>query len=188
MLHLRTSERPMRPSVLVAVVVIALGIWWMPATAAASCGGWPTIAAHLNAGDIVFVGTVAELADLNRTALVDVEEIWQGPEVSAQVTVHAGTGDPNSMSSVDRFYRAGVRYLFAVRVVDGELRDDACSATQEWSDDLALDRPVTAATPDAGPSSEVGGEFNVPIAVLVAGLGLALLVGISAVAFRSREP
>jgi hypothetical protein len=91
--------------------------------------------------------------------------------------------DPQAMSSIDRTYSAGVRYLFAVAVQGDRLSDDACTATREWVAELADVRPATVATPpplDADPGP------GVP-ATAVAIAGAVLLIGlVSVLAFRSR--
>lgn len=115
------------------------------------------------ASDLVFVGSVTDLANGDRWATFRVEEIWKGDPEGDRVEVRAGpagrTGAP-AATSVDRTYVAGQRYVvFAsdlsrrpgavfdfgdgARWIDG-----ACSATQLYEPSLDRLRP-----PDAGPVS-----------------------------------
>jgi hypothetical protein len=162
---------------------LAVALSLVPATAAASCGEMPPVDEHLSAAEIVFVGTVVSLTNLDRTALVDVHEVWAGAALPAQVTVHGGMDDPQAMTSTDRTYTAGVRYLFAVTMQDDRMSDDACTATREWTAELADLRPETVATP---PPLESGPGAGIP-ATAIAIAGAVLLIGlVSVLAFRSR--
>lgn len=162
---------------------LALAVSLLPGTAAASCGEMPPIDEHLSAAQIVFVGTVVSLTNADRTALVDVHEVWSGAALPAQVTVHGGMDDPQAMSSIDRTYSAGVRYLFAVTMQGDRMSDDACTATREWTDELADLRPATVATP---PPLESDPGAGIP-ATAIAIAGAVLLIGLGSVlAFRSR--
>lgn len=137
---------------LMATLLVGLGALWAPATASASCAFvegqelWRT-------ADAVFVGTVTEVGNNARWAKVTVDEVWRGPDQPVEVEVRGGPADPGTASSVDRTYEVGVRYLFAVMVVEGNLEDNACSGTtQVEAIDLDAMRPDEA----RGPSETAG--------------------------------
>lgn len=165
---------------------ITLGLWGLlaPGSVAASCAGFPPLEEHLAQADVVFVGTVVSLADEQRTALVEVEEIWRGPELPAEVTVHGGFPG-QGFSSVDRSFETGARYLFAPSFDEGRLEDNACTATQIWSDELAALRPASVSTPEPEPADE-GSPGGIPAAALVIALAVALVAGVGVAAFRRR--
>lgn len=162
---------------------LALAVSLLPGTATASCGEMPPIDEHLSAAEIVFVGTVVSLTNVDRTALVDVHEVWSGAALPAQVTVHGGMDDPQTMTSVDRTYSVGVRYLFAVTIQGDRMSDDACTATREWTDELADLRPATVATP-AQPESDPG--VGIPATAIAIAAAVLLIGLVSVLAFRSR--
>ena len=147
-------------------LALALGaILPSSAVALASCAIAPSLPEQLGQADTVFVGTVRGFDPADRTVLVDVHEVWRGPDLASTAIVRIGpAGGP---TSVDRQYTIGSRYLFAPSIADGVISDDACSATREYEDSLAAFRPADARQP-------LGGEPQQP-----AGFGMAmLLVGV----------
>lgn len=157
-----------------------------PTPAVASCAEFPPLREHLADADVVFTGTVIGLHNQDRTATFAVTEIWRGPDLLPEVVVHGGMDDPNTFSSVDRTFELGADYLVASRVVDGELVDNACSATQPWNARLAELRPDDARSPDGTDGgTEEGLAFPI-LPVAVGALFVALIAG-SLIAFRTRE-
>lgn len=172
---------------LMPAVASLLAMAWLlaPARVSASCAEFPPLEEHLARAGVVFVGTVVSVADDGRTATVAVEEVWRGPALPAEVTVH-GSFDPVGFTSVDRSFEDGTRYLFAPAVSDGRLQDDSCTATRPWTDELAGLRPATVATPEPIPTTEEGGGGGtIPVALIVAAIVIAV-VGGSLIAFRAR--
>ena len=168
---------------LVASLGLGLVALWAPAVADASCAPPPDGQELWRTADAVFVGTVTSVDNNARWATVSVDEIWSGPDQPAEVVVRGGPGDPGTMSSVDRTYEVGVRYLFAVMIVNGNLEDNACSGTIAV-DGIDLDsmRPADARPPDGGPISgddplDLGGLTG-PLLVtsIVGGLLLATVL------------
>lgn len=93
---------------------------------------------------MVFVGTVTGTSDGGRTATVHVDELWRGPVVSAEVTLHGSPG-VSAGTSVDRHYENGKRYLFVPENGGGtEVTDNSCSMMREFSSDLNAYRPASA--------------------------------------------
>lgn len=174
----------MRTRSVVAAITLGLVGLLAPGAAAASCAEFPPLEEHLAQAEVVFVGTVVSVTDEQRTALVQVEEIWRGPELPAEVTVHGGFPDLG-FTSADRSFETGVRYLFAPSLNEGRIEDNACTATQAWSDDLAAFRPTSTSTPEPTPADQ-SGAGGVPVAALVVALSVMLVAGVSIVAFRRR--
>lgn len=90
---------------------------------------------------VVFVGTVIEVGNRNRTATFRVEEVWKGGSLPESVKVIGGPEDENAFSSVDRPFELGVRYLVFPGGESPDFTDNNCSPTREWSEDLAQYRP-----------------------------------------------
>ena len=156
----------------VAAGVAALAFLLTPSVALADCMmPLPVKEAALKA-DILFVGTVTETTHNNSWASVAVEEVWRGPDLPAAVVVKGGPGG-DAITSVDRSFQAGVKYLFFPYADEqGALADNSCTNTMEWSADLAQIRPAEVRQP-LGTTEEAGG-FD--LGGVVAPLGVALLV------------
>lgn len=161
----------------VAAALIWAGILAAPGRAVASCAVLPGAGAVLDLADVVLVGTVTTVVNQARWATVRVEEVWKGPDQPLDVIVQGGPGG-NAATSVDRTYVVGTRYLFALSVSDGNLVDNACTATTPADAiDLAGLRPadarspIGAAGPEHDPGPDLGGVIGpVAVAALVAGL------------------
>lgn len=144
----------MRARHLLAVVPIAGALLWATAVpAAASCAAPPGGAFNINKTPIVFVGTVDSADDTGRIANVLVESVWKG-EVDEHVQVKGGSGNPQLISSVDRGFDVGTRYLFVPFKGNGQVfEDNACSATQEWTRKVERQRPEGAVAVSGPPPS-----------------------------------
>lgn len=132
--------------------------------------------------DLVFVGTVADVRH-GTTAQFDVEEVWKG-DVPARVTVLGGPDEPDMVTSVDRTWRPGTRYLVVPDGAARVLHDSQCSPTREWTDDLAEFRPPTAGAPQ--PVASPGGPSQ-GMVMAVAAAVLVLAVAATAVVVRPRR-
>lgn len=177
----------MRATIALAAALLLSG-FAAAGPALASCMMPPALDVAIGEANTVFVGTVTGVANHDRTATVLVEEIWKGPQLGPLVQVIGGSEDETMITSVDRMYRAGTRYLFVLHAENGRLSDNACSSTQEWSAAVAAVRPASIrtpgqqpeATPTAGPPSEAvapGGESIAPIALAATGLAATGLFG-----------
>jgi len=127
--------------------------------------------------EIVILGTVRAVADHKRVATVVVEEIWRGPDMPSEVTVHGGFATGDSFTSGDRTFDSGVRYLFDLDGdQDGNLQDNACSLTTPWSAELVALRPADARSVaiDAAPATDATG-LDGPIGIVLA-VGLVALI------------
>lgn len=114
---------------------------------------------------VVFVGTVIDVANRNRTATFRVEEVWKGGSLPESVKVIGGPEDENAFSSVDRPFELGVRYLVFPGGESPDFTDNNCSPTREWSEDLAKYRPGGAGGPASpGPSTQPPKPSPEPVA------------------------
>ena len=159
-----------------------------PPVALASCAATPSIADAVLFGDVVVVGSVVKLANDDRWATVRVEERWRGArDVPDTIEVHGGPEVTASTTS-DRTFQP-TRYLFVLTPGDGFYVDNACTATQLWTPDLASYRPA-GVTPAADVVAGSQPTTIDPGAIaLVAVLLLALLIAIVAyiVILRARR-
>lgn len=134
-----------------ACAVLVLVLLLLAAPARASCGIAPPMDEAIRSSVAAFVGTVVELENARRWATVEVIDVWKG-EVGSRVEVRGGPGGPKGggtvVTSVDRYMRLGVTYLFVPYLGDGEVfRDNACSRTTRYRDGLARFRPPDAPAP-----------------------------------------
>ncbi len=156
------------PAVAIGVAVAAL-ILAQPAAASCAPDQRP-LEDKIAEADVAFVGTAEEVRNDGRTAGFAVEEVWKGPELAPTVVVHGAESDDAAMvTSVDRYFTEGGRYLVVAAVREGRIVDNACSPTRPWEEDLARARPADVRSPDA----EVSGTAAATAAPWVVG-GVAL--------------
>jgi hypothetical protein len=160
----------------VPLLLCALAAWLTAAApVAGDCEPAGPPAAALRAAEIAFVGTVVDVA--GSTATFEVREVWAGDDVPARVEVHGLAGDGGDdvpvFSEDDRVWVRGETYLVLPFPDGGVLRDHICTATSEWTDDLAALRPPDARIP-AEPAVAPG--IPAPMLVTVAtALGLGVI-------------
>lgn len=161
--RLRTRSVGVRLAVAAAVVGFVMVVQ-DASPASASCLAPPELAIGFNDAEVVFVGEVIELANRGRTAIVEVVQVWKGPELPATVVVRGGPGDPGVFSSVDRTFERDTYVFFPVSSAP-PFEDNACTLTQlrtpdqdvinpfanEPVVDVASDAPVTSVTSDEVP-------------------------------------
>lgn len=143
----------MNPRHLLLVLSVAASLVWSAAVpAAASCAGpMGPLKQRLDDASIVFVGTVDSADETGRTANVIVESVWKG-EVDEHVQVQGGPRDPQAITSVDRSFDVGERYLFVPVKGNGQVfEDNICTETQQWRPKLARHAPEDAAPVDGSP-------------------------------------
>jgi hypothetical protein len=121
-------------------------------TADASCAGGgpgsPSLGDRIAAAQTVFVGTVVYTSDQDRVARVKVESVWRGPALPAYVDVHGSpVSGPFTVSSIDRHYQSGTRYLFVPANANPPFDDNSCSLTQPYTADLGAYAPSDARAP-----------------------------------------
>ena len=137
----------------------------------------------------VFVGTVRDVTNSGRWATVEVSEVWKG-DVEAVVEVRGGQEDPpgpsNVVSSVDRSFDGGRKYLFVPHAGTGStFEDTSCSRTTVYREDLERFRPAGASRPDGGeaPTDRDDG-WTVPWWAVAAAAGVAAIVAAGLLARR----
>ncbi|MFV1999866.1 MAG: hypothetical protein ACC654_05810, partial [Acidimicrobiia bacterium] len=126
----------------------------LPQPALASCAEIPDLETAFADAEVVFIGVVTELSNGNRTAQMQVEEVWKGPQLPDTVTVN-GTPDLSSAAtSVDRTYELGTYIVFPVNSTP-PFEDNACTLTQRTSAALDVIAPDSVETPEAVTTGEV---------------------------------
>jgi hypothetical protein len=134
-----------------ALVASCGGAAGAQASCAVTPGSGPTLlAAAINAAPIVFVGIVVGTASNDRVARVRVESIWKGPVIPTLVTVSGTPDQVSAATSVDRTFKVGRRYLFVPFAFGTPIQDNSCSATQEYSSQVAGLQPATVQSPAPG--------------------------------------
>lgn len=158
--------------VLATALVVVVGSLLGAGAATASCAvDERSLEEQLAEASVAFVGTVTDVRH-DTTAQFEVTEVWLG-DVPARVVVKGGPDEPDVATSVDRTWTVGTTYLVVPTISDGELHDDSCSPTREWSEDLAELRPAGAQAPE--PAGEAGG---IPTGVIVGGAIAALVLAV----------
>lgn len=166
--------------------IAALAMFSTPTATLASCMQPPLIEEALRTAEIVFVGTVTATSNRDTWASVAVEEIWKGPDQAGSILIKGGPGG-NAATSVDRAFKAGVKYLFFPHASEGALQDNSCTSTTEWSADLLKLRPADARVLVGANEGAAGSDFGgllAPLGVTILVAGVLLLIGLAA---RSRQ-
>jgi len=132
---------------------------------------------------------VDSVTNLDRWATVHVEEVWSDDDLEEWIHVRGSIYPPQdpfgifaTVSSGDKSYSTGSRYLFFPAIRDGHLFDDECGATVLWDQSLEALRPATAHPPAPGPM-----PTSIPWLPLLAGgvvLGAVVLVFLRRTLFR----
>jgi hypothetical protein len=173
-------------------LLVAAAVWAVPGTAAASCAEPPPPVQALEAAELVFVGTVVDLRNEQRTATVAVEEIWKGPAVPATVTV-SGAQEPGVFTSVDRTFALGTTYVFILPTArthpeTGAFVDNACSPTRRLDAELAALAPAERALPITATAQPPGSGREDPPWWLLGLAAFGVAVGAAGVALARRRP
>lgn len=210
----RSRGRMVAARVLVASVLATAAVALVPQPALASCAEQPDLETAYANADIVFIGSVVELSNNDRTAVMEVEQVWKGPQLPDIVTVNGGPGDTDTFTSVDRTFEVGTYIVFPVNSTP-PFEDNACTLTQRTTAALDVINPLigepleepsaeevvtTIVAGDVGTSETsdaAGGEAAVPepvsagsggssAPILIAGFG-ALALGVGVYAWRRRS-
>ncbi len=134
--------RPLAVSLLAVAVVVLAG-----RPALASCAELPALETAFAEADVVFIGVVVELSNRDRTAVMEVEQVWKGPPPPDVVTVHGGPDDPGMITSVDRTFERGTYVVFPVNSTP-PFEDNACTLTQRTTTALDVINPFAAEPPE----------------------------------------
>ena len=195
---MRTSRRRYTAALVVAGVSVLAFAGGDPA--GASCAPAVGVADGITQADVVVVGTVTSARSADRVATIHVEEVWKG-EVGETFEVFGGPAAENALTSVDRTYEVGRRYLLFARepaahgnpaIFGGRYEDNDCSSTQLWTDSLVQYRPATASvvgkragnappvptSPPAAAGASHGSTVGWWLLVVPVGCGLLLAIGL----------
>ena len=157
------------------------------APVAADCDPAGPLEDELRRAPVAFVGRVVQID--GSVATFEVAEVWKG-DAPARVQVHGLTDEraqgPGGamlpvLSEDDRGWEVGADYLVVPFVDNGVLRDHICTATAPWTPELAAHRPADARAAEP-PAGDVA--FSAPL--VLAGVGVAAILGVAALAFRRR--
>jgi hypothetical protein len=151
---------------------------------AADCQAAGPIEDELTAAEVAFVGTVTQV--VGGSARFTVREVWAGdlgPEVDVvglgwNAPGRGGPAEVVTFVEDDRQWQIGEMYLVLPVVDEGVLRDNICTATTLWSDELAALRPAGAQILPAE------GYEPVSMPIIPIGLGVVVLMAVSLLAFR----
>ncbi|MDK1019633.1 MAG: hypothetical protein QGD89_09560 [Actinomycetota bacterium] len=136
----KMRSRAVATRLLVASFLATSVVALLPHPALASCAELPDIETAFAAADVVFVGRVLELSNGNRTAVMEVEQVWKGPQLPDIVTVEGGPGDARTVTSVDRTFEAGTYIVFPVNSTP-PFEDNICTLTQHMTAALDVINP-----------------------------------------------
>ena len=174
---------------LTAAVVVLAGLVLPASRAEASCFGLPDVERSLETSDLVFVGLVTDLVNVNRWATFRVETVWKGDPGSDRIEVRSGPAGAAVTTSTDRTYTTGERYLvFALDLTrvpgagigfgDGaRWVDSACSATQPYESSLERFRPRSPGAESNNASrGSVRNTAVVAVVMLAGAMAVAMLV------------
>ena len=162
-------------------LVVSLGV---AGPAVASCVPLPPLEEAIAKSPVVFVGETTATSNEDRTATVEVSEIWKGEVPEGSVEVVGGAEGANTVSSVDRTYEVGITYLFVLYepMKGGRFRDNSCSATAPYKERFDKLRPASAqvVSGDDRGTDDVQGVSFPPVPIILGGaalLAVAYLVG-----------
>jgi hypothetical protein len=133
----------------------------------------------LKTNEVVFVGTITQVSNdggeqgRGRTASVNVDEVWKGGSLPSTVEVN-GTAEPGTpgISTRDRFFKVGTKNVFFPMNDRSPFRDNACTATSEFSNDIEALRPNL---PTTGFSAALAWRTGA-VAISLGGISLLVVV------------
>ena len=146
-LKLSSGHRITATRLLVVLLLAIAVVTLVDRPALASCAEPPDLESAFAEADIVFIGLVVELSNGDRTAVMEVEDVWKGPQLPLVVTVHGGPDDPGLATSVDRTFERGTYVVFPTNSAP-PFEDNACTLTQRTTTALDVIKPFTAEPPE----------------------------------------
>ena len=123
----------MRNRVLITLALVAAAIVAPAGAAHGQCSPALSTEGSLAETEIAFVGRVADRSNRDRTAVVEVLEVWKGRPLPPTVTVNGGPEDLSQQTAVDRAFLLGQIYLVMPANDRVPFQDSLCSGTQLWS-------------------------------------------------------
>ena len=95
----------------------------------AACAESPDIVEALTEADVVFVGSVYSVSSNDRIAVMEVVEVWKGPDLQAAVGVHGDDPHNPGVGPDDRTFEVGRTYLVVPENGKPPFQDSLCTAT-----------------------------------------------------------
>lgn len=189
--------------IVVGGVLIVAFVIGTQSPASASCAPPLALADAVTSADIVAVGTVTAARNNARIATVTLEDIWKGDPAS-KIEVAGGPDAANAMTTVDRTYEVGTRYLFFIfepaahnspGTFGARYEDNNCSDTRPYTAELDYLRPASArrvetTTPpssaaNAAPSVPADSGTSAPLVMAALALTIVVAAGF-VIAWRTR--
>jgi hypothetical protein len=173
-------------------VLLAVGEVFAALPSLASCAAMQGGHSPLAEARVAFVGTVISIANDQHRALVQVESVWVGPAVPAEVEVQsdvlpAANEGIEDIASFDQ----GKRYLFVPDNWTEPFKFPGCDGPEPYTQALELYRPKSAHSPEAlsaGLSVWKQGAFSISAqAPLLIALVLMVVGALTVAARRIRR-
>ena len=183
----------MRLRMLTIVALVAVAVIAPAAAAYAQCGPSVSVEENLRAADVVFLGKVVDRSNRDRTAVMEVLEIWKGRALPPEVVVNGGPEDVTQQTSIDRTFLLGQVYLVVPANAKSPFQDSLCTGTQLWAtptgeipenlqDAVGAETPTPVYTREAGPVGDDGGlssgagNLVAALAVILGALSVVFIV------------
>lgn len=180
-----------RHRVLITVALVAAGLIGPAAGAHAQCSSGSIIEDQLALAEVAFVGRVVDRSSRDRTAIMEVLEVWKGSRLPQRVTVNGGPENITQHTSIDRTFLLGQIYLVLPANDRDPFQDSQCTGTRLWSTPTGsipshLQDAVGGATPIpllANPGQTGIGDATAPagvdplvVAMVIVGLTFVVVV------------
>lgn len=127
------EKNRMRNRVLIALALVAAAAVGSAGPARAQCGPALSLGQSLAETDIAFIGRVVDRSNRDRTAVMDVLEVWKGRPMGSSVVVNGGPEDLDQFTAVDRSWLLGHIYLVTPANGRPPFQDSLCSGTRLWT-------------------------------------------------------
>ena len=192
----------MRNRVLITLALVATAVVAPAGAALAQCGSALSTEGSLAQTEVAFVGRVIDRSNRDRTAVMEVLEVWKGSPLPPTVVVNGGPEDLDQHTSVDRVFLLSQIYLVMPANNRAPFQDSLCSGSQLWSTadgsipaELQLAAGNISPIPIAvdgesgtgvGSMSGLLGTAGVAVGVLLA--ALAVIYGVRRLSSPKRKP
>ena len=135
--------------------------------ARAACAGSPDLIDALTQAEVVFVGSVYSVAKNDRIAIMEVVEIWKGPDLQPAVGVHGGDPHAPTIGPDDRTFEVGRTYLVVPTNGSPPFEDSLCTATMLYRPTGSIPTEYAAAVGalDVRYTEEAAAALSAPTAI-----------------------
>ena len=122
----------MRNRVLITLALVATVVVAPAGAAHAQCGSALSTEESLAQTEVAFVARVIDRSNRDRTAVMEVLEVWKGSPLPPTVVVNGGPEDLDQHTTVDRVFLLGQIYLVMPANSRAPFQDSLCSGSQLW--------------------------------------------------------